>query len=685
MLVLALPILMLASLAALIVQGRPIFFGHRRLGRGGTWIVCWKLRTMHVGAEDRLKHDSELGQRYRENGFKLPSAEDPRVTRLGKWLRKTYVDEIPQLFNVLRGDLALVGPRPIVEDELTLFGEHQGELLSVRPGIVGAWVSMGPARPPYPERAEIELAYVRRRTIATDLAILLRSAGAVLQGEPAEPPTNSVLPASAAHPATESRSTLRRTLSNANALLFAYLLPRGFSFVSVIVAARVLGTSDFGAYGTAAAYAVILSIVATLGMTPLLIRNIARDPARAPRLIRAAHIVKTVANVVMLALLVFIARLLGYDGDVALASVVLGLGYALGAYAENLSAYYQAHERMYVWTQASAIFGLVSGLGGIAIVLATGDIVLFCASPALGWAAALTWLLIRAPAEVRWGESASLSEIVELFRSLLPFAAGFALMVVYYKVDVLLLAAWRSPEDVGIYSAGYKFVDVFQALVVVASGAVYPRLSRLARGDGGRVTSPGARSTEMLLLAAIPAAGLSYFLATPLIALLYGPTYADAATVLAVLALVLPFLAITIHGGYVLAAAGRMATVAGLYAVALAANWAMNAVLIPTRGPEGAAISMLVSEGMLAIGFLWALHRQANAAPRRIVLGTVLLSYVGGWFVSVLVQPVGGRLSVIVFAAFLVVLYPLTGAFGVRDIRVLWAMMKPSGSGGGGP
>lgn len=682
---LALPVLVLAALAALIMQGRPIFFGHRRLGRGGTPIVCWKLRTMHVGAEDQLEDDTELGRRYRKSGFKLPSAEDPRVTRLGKWLRKTYVDEIPQLFNVLRGDLALVGPRPIVEDELALFGDHQAELLSVRPGIVGAWACMGPARPPYPERAEIELAYVRRRTIAGDVMILLQSVGAVLQGEPAESPPGAPPTESDASPGPDSDGALRRILSNANALLFAYLLPRGFSFVSVVVAARALGISDFGAYGTAAAYAVILSIVATLGMTPLLIRDIAQDPERAPRLIRAAHIVKTVANVFMLVLLVLIARLLGYDSEVVSASLVLGLGYALGAYAENLSAYYQAHERMYVWTQASAIFGLVSGLAGIAIVLATRDIVLFCISPALGWAAALAWLLVRAPPEVRWGESASFSEISRLFRSLLPFAAGFALMVVYYKVDVLMLSAWRSPEDVGVYSASYKFVDLFQALMVVASGAVYPRLSALARRRASLGASAGARSTEMLLLAAIPAAGFTYFLATPLIAFLYGPTYAEAARVLALLALVFPFLAVTIHGGYVLAASGRMATVAGLYAAALAANWAMNVALIPTRGAEGAAISMLVSEGALAVGFLWALHRQLDAAPGRAVLGAVLLGYVGGASVSMLAESVGPYLSAITFSAFLVVLYPLTGAFGLREVKVLAAMMKPARGGEVGP
>ena len=181
-------------------------------------------------------------------------------------------------------------------------------------------------------------------------------------------------------PVQDDARTRRAVGRNAIALLFAYLLTRGFTVASVVVAARVLGTSEFGSYGTAAAYAVILSIVATLGMMPLLIREIARQPERAAGLLRAAHIVKTGSNIVMLVMLIALARWLGYETDVARASLLLGIGYALGSYAENLSAYYQAVERMHVWTQASAIFGFVSGVGGIAVVLATQDMVLFASS-----------------------------------------------------------------------------------------------------------------------------------------------------------------------------------------------------------------------------------------------------------------------------------------------------------------
>lgn len=182
LLVATLPLLGLAALAVLLSDGRPVLFGHRRLGRGGRAFRCWKLRTMEVGAEEVLERDPALRELHRGNGFKLPGAVDPRVTPVGRFLRRTYLDELPQLLNVVAGDMSLVGPRPIVSEELAEFEPHGAELLSVRPGLFGAWTSLGRARPPYPERARLELAYVRERTVRRDLAILGRSVRAVLEG-----------------------------------------------------------------------------------------------------------------------------------------------------------------------------------------------------------------------------------------------------------------------------------------------------------------------------------------------------------------------------------------------------------------------------------------------------------------------------------------------------------------------
>ena len=184
LLLVALPILIPAAVLVLVSDGRPVFFGHRRIGRGGKAFRCWKLRTMAVGAEERLRGDIQLDRLHRENGFKLPAKHDPRITPVGRWLRRRYIDEIPQLINVLTGDLSLVGPRPVVEEELALFGDGVTELLQIRPGIFGAWNSLGADRPAYPERARVEIDYVRNRAISTDIKIRTRSVRSVLQGEP---------------------------------------------------------------------------------------------------------------------------------------------------------------------------------------------------------------------------------------------------------------------------------------------------------------------------------------------------------------------------------------------------------------------------------------------------------------------------------------------------------------------
>jgi lipopolysaccharide/colanic/teichoic acid biosynthesis glycosyltransferase len=185
-------LLLLAPLIALVAAGikldssGPIFFAHQRLGRGGRRFGCLKFRSMHVDAEGMLHSDPTLASRYRSNHFKIPTDLDPRVTRLGRFLRKSSLDEVPQLWNVLRGEMSLVGPRPIVDEEAAHYGGHLGELLSMRPGLSGAWAVRGRSRVGYPERVDIELAYVRDWTLRADLGIIARTPWAVVSGRGVE-------------------------------------------------------------------------------------------------------------------------------------------------------------------------------------------------------------------------------------------------------------------------------------------------------------------------------------------------------------------------------------------------------------------------------------------------------------------------------------------------------------------
>jgi exopolysaccharide production protein ExoY len=183
LLALSAPILLLGALAVLIESGRPVFFGHLRVGRNGSMYRCWKLRTMQRDAEGRLEQEPTLKQAYITNGFKLPNGSDPRVTKVGRLLRRTHIDEIPQFLNVLNGSMSLIGPRPIVRDELTWYGSNAPELLRSKPGIFGAWTSRGRTRPAYPERAELELAYVREQSLRRDFAIIVRTIPVILRGQ----------------------------------------------------------------------------------------------------------------------------------------------------------------------------------------------------------------------------------------------------------------------------------------------------------------------------------------------------------------------------------------------------------------------------------------------------------------------------------------------------------------------
>lgn len=175
LLMVAAPLLVVGAGAVWLAAGRPIFFAHRRVGKGGRPFRCWKLRTMERGAEERLREDPELRRRHRESDFKLPEDDDPRVIPGTEWLRRSHLDELPQLVNVVRGEMSLVGPRPVVREELECYGEEWRTLLSVRPGLAGAWTAEGPRRPPYPERARLELEYVRRAGFVTDVVLLVRN------------------------------------------------------------------------------------------------------------------------------------------------------------------------------------------------------------------------------------------------------------------------------------------------------------------------------------------------------------------------------------------------------------------------------------------------------------------------------------------------------------------------------
>jgi lipopolysaccharide/colanic/teichoic acid biosynthesis glycosyltransferase len=163
-------------------SGLPIVYRCQRLGRYGQPITVFKFRTMRDGSHHNLEELITADEERRlEYGINRKLRDDPRRTRVGGFLRRSSLDELPQLINVLAGEMSLIGPRPYFPDELRGRAEAV-ELLSVRPGITGLWQVNGRSDRTFEERIELELDYVRHRGFGRDFSILLRTIGAVISG-----------------------------------------------------------------------------------------------------------------------------------------------------------------------------------------------------------------------------------------------------------------------------------------------------------------------------------------------------------------------------------------------------------------------------------------------------------------------------------------------------------------------
>lgn len=152
-----------------------VFFKQLRYGKNGEQFYIYKFRSMVMDADKKLKNDPALYQKYIQQNYKLEPTEDPRLTKFGRFIRKTSMDELPQLINVLKGDMSIVGPRPIVEEELNEYAHQKNDFLSVKPGITGYWQINGRSNVGYPKRVDLELYYIYNQSFWLDLKILLKT------------------------------------------------------------------------------------------------------------------------------------------------------------------------------------------------------------------------------------------------------------------------------------------------------------------------------------------------------------------------------------------------------------------------------------------------------------------------------------------------------------------------------
>ena len=178
------PIFIITSIAVKTTSKGPIIFVHKRGGKNEKEIGIYKFRSMVMNAEELIEEFTPEQKAEFQKNFKLEN--DPRITKVGKFLRKTSLDELPQLFNILKGDLSIVGPRPIVEAETKIYGGYKDMLLSVKPGLTGFWAANGRSNTNYKRRRAMEIYYIKNRSLLFDIKIIFKTIISVFKAEGAK-------------------------------------------------------------------------------------------------------------------------------------------------------------------------------------------------------------------------------------------------------------------------------------------------------------------------------------------------------------------------------------------------------------------------------------------------------------------------------------------------------------------
>lgn len=183
-----LPIWIVVPILIYLDSGWPIIFKHRRMGKNGKEFELYKFRSMVANADEILhKHNKALLRKFKQGDWKVEAKLDPRITRLGRVLRSLTIDEFPQLYNVWRGEMSMIGPRAYLREELESQTKKYPEtkalvldILSVKPGITGPWQTGGRNEVPFTQRAKMDAAYARNRSIWVDIKILLKTPKAMI-------------------------------------------------------------------------------------------------------------------------------------------------------------------------------------------------------------------------------------------------------------------------------------------------------------------------------------------------------------------------------------------------------------------------------------------------------------------------------------------------------------------------
>lgn len=178
------PVFLILAICIKIDSKGPVIFAHKRIGKNGKEFKMYKFRSMYENAEEMIENFNEEQKREWQENFKLEN--DPRITKVGSFLRKTSLDELPQIINIIKGDLSIIGPRPVIGEELEKYGKNKEKFLSITPGLTGYWQANGRSNTTYEERMQMELYYIDNQSLILDIKIFFKTIVSVLKKEGAK-------------------------------------------------------------------------------------------------------------------------------------------------------------------------------------------------------------------------------------------------------------------------------------------------------------------------------------------------------------------------------------------------------------------------------------------------------------------------------------------------------------------
>jgi O-antigen/teichoic acid export membrane protein len=419
---------------------------------------------------------------------------------------------------------------------------------------------------------------------------------------------------------------LRRVAWNTAAQAAGRAALLAIGLASVVVTTRYLGAADYGKVALAFAFLQMLGVLADVGLLTVVVREISRDPASTDRLVGNALVLRLALSLVVLVLAVVASLLLPWDEEVRVAVLIAGVPFVLGLANSALVAVLQARLRMGRAAIAD-VSGRAASFAALVVVVAL-DLGFYAVvgTAAVGAAVtlAITWTLVHREASPR--PRAERTVWRSLLVTALPVGATLAVSEIYFRLDTLIVSAFRSYDEVGLYSLSYRIVELIGILPAIVMTSVFPLLSRYLHESRERAERVVDATADVFVAVGVPLAAGGLVVAPELVTAIGGDEFADAADPLRLLLFAVALAFVSGLFGHALIAGERQRSALRLGIAALVFNLALNLALVPSLGIEAAAAVALGSELLLVVGGYVYVRRELGITPRFVLLWRVVVS-----------------------------------------------------------